>query len=133
MKITSEIFERKLFVLFILVLTVILVINIGKPTVETWGINKTVGWAYDLTVPNLMITCVISLLFTLTYFTLSIFKKKTNRIISVVHIVAFSFILLAYKFLDEGTIFFLNSISIIIFLVNVTWTLVSKKNHKTSS
>jgi hypothetical protein len=127
MKITFEIFERKLFILFILIQTFILLINIGKPSVEIWGINRTVGWAYDLTLPNLIITWSISLLFTLIYFALSIFKKKTNRIISVVHIVAYGITLFAYKFLDEGIIFLLNLLSIIIFLINVTWTLVSKK------
>ena len=132
MKITSKLFERKLFVLFILVQTIHLVINIGKPNIGTWGINKTVGWAYDLTMPNLIITWTISLLFTLTYFALSIFKKKTNSIISIVHIITYGIILLTYKFLDEGIIFFLNFLSIIIFLVNVAWTLVCKKN-KTSS
>jgi hypothetical protein len=63
----------------------------------------------------------------LIYFALSIFKKKTNRIISVVHVVAYGITLFAYKFLDEGIIFLLNILSIIIFLINVTWTLVSKK------
>lgn len=80
----KTIFTKYLFLL--LVLYVIVALSFSD--FSTYGVNKTVGWAYDISDLNFLIGLTYSfsiLLFLIGYGILAILKRKTIFLISVVH------------------------------------------------
>ena len=83
------------------------------------GINKTVGWAFELNYFSLLIFSFSFFVFLLGYGILALTKKETNMIFSIVHviIICLSIILLEKAQLDFLMIF--NCLSIVVFLINM--------------
>ena len=72
-------------ILFLIVIIVFLAILFFASAQETWGLNKTVGWAWDLTNINWWIGVLLALLFfilviILSYkFVLFLFKQLQDK------------------------------------------------------
>ncbi|MEL1239974.1 hypothetical protein [Flavobacterium flavipallidum] len=89
---------------------------------ESIGMNKTVGWAYDIS--NQMFYCALLygfsiLLFFVGYLLLAILGRKTNYHFSIVHFVLIigAFILLNFSFFIFSTI--IGLLSIAVFMKNI--------------
>ncbi|OXA76280.1 hypothetical protein B0A58_07735 [Flavobacterium branchiophilum NBRC 15030 = ATCC 35035] len=90
-----------------------IIINITGET----GINKTVGWAWDLT----SFIIPLSLIYFSTYSALFLMKIKTNMLFSILSILLLLFSVLFKNYI---TVFFL--ISFLIFLSNVIFSIYLK-------
>lgn len=77
-----------MFLLLILLFTFGYVLGYFFGNVETYGVSKTVGWAYNIS-NNVVLTSIIffcsKILFILTYFILFLLKRKTNYYVSLAH------------------------------------------------
>ena len=108
------------FIFFLLISYFVIgtiIINITGQT----GINKTVGWAWDLT----SFIIPLSIIYFSTYSTLFILKIKTNMLFSILSILLLLFSVLFQNYI---TVFFL--ISFLIFLSNVIFSIYLKlKSH----
>src|SRR5215216_7375465 len=61
-----------------------------RTSIETYGVNKTVGWAWDLT--NIYILAFpLYFIYLLGYGLLFLFKIKTNYVVSISHLTAIFF------------------------------------------
>jgi len=104
------------FIFFLLISYFVIgtiIINITGQT----GINKTVGWAWDLT--SLIIP--LSIIYFSTYSTLFILKIKTNMLFSIL-----SILLLLFSVLFQNYIIVFFLISFLIFLSNVIFSIYLK-------
>lgn len=81
------------------------------------GINKTVGWAWDIT----SFIIPLTLIYLSTYLTLYLLKVKTNLILSILSIVLLIF---CFKFYNLIFIFFISSI--LMFLSNCMFSIYLK-------
>ena len=107
-------FIKFVFILLVSIFIIgIIVLNINKNI----GINKTVGWAWDLTgfiIPLLIIQVS-------TYLTLFLLKTKTNLIFSILSI---ALLIICFKFYN--LIFILFIISLLLFLSNCLYSIYLK-------
>jgi hypothetical protein len=126
----AEIFETKLFLTFLLLLFVVVFGKPGEQAIGTIGINRTVNWAWDLTLPNLFITISVTIIFILAYLILFLFKKRTNKVLSITQFGLFAIVSLLYELLSAELIFTLNFISIIVFFANLIWSLRNKSQTR---
>ena len=93
---------------------------------NTYGVNKTVGWAWDLT--NLQVLAFpLYFVYWLGYGAISLMKIKTNYRISIVHFIT---ILLSFVYLDnliiQNIIALIIVISFVLFIANIG---ISFTNH----
>jgi len=82
-----------------------------------FGINKTVGWAWDLT----SFIIPLSIIYFSIYSTLLILKIKTNMLFSII-----SILLLLFSVLFQNYIIVFFFISFLIFLSNVIFSIYLK-------
>ncbi|KGD69152.1 hypothetical protein B0A61_14575 [Flavobacterium aquatile LMG 4008 = ATCC 11947] len=85
------------------------------------GINKTVGWAWDIT----SYIIPLSIIYFSTYLTLYLLKIKTNLIFSILSIVL---LLICFKFYSLIFILFISSI--LLFLSNCIYSIYLKFKKK---
>lgn len=94
-------------------------------TEESYGINKTVGWAYDIS-NQVFYTALIftfsQILFIIGYLIVFLLRRKTNYYLSITHFEIIILTLLFYENFKVNTVFCL--VSIILFFMNVF------KSHK---
>jgi len=98
---------------------------------ETFGINKTVGWQYDITNWLTFVKSIVILGFLFGYGLLMIFRKETNRNLSIVHLITIWILGIWDSFFTTsllGTFIFYTS-SILVFLMNVVWTMRKVKTQ----
>lgn len=93
------------------------------------GINKTVSWnPIDKFVFYLKLYFGLILLFyTIVYGLLTIFKKNTSIKISVIHTLVLVFSLFVINTNFDDIIFFINIVSIILFLSNLIYSILKKE------
>ena len=122
-----DLFRRNLFLLFLLVLLGSFLSNLDKPAIGTYGVNKTVNWAYsyDLAMVNSMTVFVLNAIFIVAYFILFLSKRSTNLYLSIAQFVVFIIVVCFEN--SPNVIFALNFISLFIFVTNVTLTLSKRK------
>jgi hypothetical protein len=87
---------------------------------QFYGINKTVGWAYDIT-NQVFYTALIftfsQILFIIGYLILFLLRRKTNYYLSIAHFEIIILTLLFYENFTVNTIF--SALSITLFFANV--------------
>jgi hypothetical protein len=87
--------------------------------IENYGLNKTVGWAYDISGFTMYYVKYIVFAFFIGYLFLAIIKAKTNFILSITHFILIAFCCLFYdnlrfmRLVDNISI-----IGIFVFLIN---------------
>lgn len=108
---------------FIVLLTVAYctIIFICSKTFGGFGINKTVGWAWDIT----SFVLPLFLIYISTYITLFLLKVKTNMVFSVLSIIFLTLTLLFT--LSNNSLFFVSFItSLLLFLSNCIYSIYFK-------
>lgn len=126
MKIISHLFTKKLFlVLLSPILLLLIYFLFNQNTVETWGVNKTVGWAWDIT-DFIFIYFPLYLLFLISYGILFAFKIKTHLTISIIHILLIAIPILTFSNYNYVT-FYSIVLSVAVFITNI---IISLKNRK---
>lgn len=133
----KQIFERRFLLLIFIVLFIIFFTTFvtGESEIGAWGINKTVGWAWDLTPINLLIFLSTSTIFLLLYSILTLLKYRTNKTLSIIQVILMVTIAIFYKPIGQYILFLLNFLSIIIFISNLIWVIKNRNNifeNKTS-
>jgi hypothetical protein len=92
---------------------------------QSYGVNKTVGWAYDIS-NQVFYTALIftfsQILFIIGYLIVFLLRRKTNYYLSITHFEIIILTLLFYENFKVNTVFCL--VSIILFFMNVF------KSHK---
>ncbi len=121
----SKIYQQRLLILFSIVMVAVFITNDGK--MGTYGINKTVGWAWDLLSINFSILIFSSILFLFTYLILSLLKYRINKIFILVHLVLMILIMVLFMTISPLIILILNILAIAIFFTNLVWTIIRAK------
>lgn len=125
MKLLRYLFQKRLVIVLILIF---ISINLLTRNYKHYGINKTVGWAFDIIDFSPLIFLISFYCFLIVYGIFALSKRKTNLTLSVIHalVISISAILLGNN--RKEFLMITNSISIIIFLVNVFGNLKKLKN-----
>ncbi len=121
----KKIFTKYLFFLLILLFGFGFILAYLFEYEQSYGINKTVGWAYDISNQIFFTSLIFTLsqiLFIIGYLIIFLIRRKTNYYLSIAH---FEIIILTLVFLEN---FIVNAIfsllSIALFFTNVF------KSHK---
>lgn len=117
----GKIITPKRFLALLLALQIgILVLKSGS--VGTWGVNKTVGWAWDFT-NFLFLATPLLIVYLLTYLLFFVFKVKQQTILSLLSVIL---ILINFSFTNNifALVAFLSSI--FLFLVNCIYSIYHK-------
>ena len=88
----KNLFETKMYLIILLCLPLL----VRFSEIENYGINKTVGWAYDFSGFTMYYVKYIVFAFFIGYFFLSIIKAKTNYLLSIIHFILIAFCCLFY-------------------------------------
>lgn len=91
-------FLKYTFIIAIIVFAARLLIKDGS--IETWGANKTVGWALDFCSMAELITVLLFAAAAVIYLLLWIFNMRLNNIVSVIQISLF-FILGIFNLIED--------------------------------
>lgn len=83
----KNLFETKMYLIILLCLPLL----IRFSEIENYGINKTVGWAYDISGFTMYYVKYIVFAFFTGYLFLAILKAKTNFILSITHFILIAF------------------------------------------
>lgn len=130
MKIISRLFTKNLFlVLLSPILLLLMYFLFDKNTVANWGVNKTVGWAWDIT-DFIFIYFPLYLLFLISYGILFVFKIKTHLTISIIHILLITIPILTFSNYNNNynyVTFYSIVLSVVFFITNI---MISLKNRK---
>jgi len=123
MKFINRIFQTKLF-LIILILMIIYSFFLA-PT----GFNRTISWNWidKLNHDIKFFFPLILLFFTVCYGILSLFKKRTDKNLSIIHIILIILTITQIKLHNDYFFFILSVISFVTLLVNIILSL-RKKN-----
>lgn len=124
MKTFNFILERKMFAVILFIIASVVVL---EKIDENFGVSKTVGWAYDWIFFNFVICFLSCVLFFIIYSIIALLKFKTNKTISLAHLILIIIVAYLYKILDVRISLFLNLLSIILFLVNIGWSIIKRK------
>lgn len=107
----------------ILIVTFYTTIFICSKTFGEFGINKTVGWAWDITKFIYFFDLFLFLTYTLIYSILFLLKVRTNTVFTVL---SFVFIILVTVFKESAMISVFYMTSLLIFLSNVIYSIYLK-------
>lgn len=117
-------------VLLIPIVVVMCIILFDLGSTGTWGMNKTVGWAWDLSNFNL-IHFPLYFLFLIIYTVLSLFKIKTQFLLSIIHIFLIVIPWITFSNYNYTLItFYSTALSLIVFVLNVALSIKNRKIYR---
>lgn len=131
MKITNETFKRKS--LLLVLIAIILIISVTQIEVGVWGMNKTVGWAWDIS--NLFWSTLgfAFIIIPAFYLILFFFKIKINKSLSIVQLSLLLLTLLSFTGMDSRLTFLLTILSLVVFITNLIWIIVKRLPYRRTS
>tara|TARA_R110000744_G_scaffold380233_1_gene500358 strand:+ start:5165 stop:5569 length:405 start_codon:yes stop_codon:yes gene_type:complete len=123
----GRLIRKPIFLFAVLVL--IIFAHYYRLAILSYGVNRTVSWYWDLSNINFIISW-FWLVFPIGYGLLALFRKRTNGFLSILQLISIGlvFILNFMLGINEGFIFIIHIISIVVFFLNIIWAL---KNGKT--
>ena len=125
MKFLDAIFKTKMFLVILMLL--IIYFFIFAPT----GFNRTIMWGiFDKL--NYFIKFYfpfILIFYFLTYGILSLLKKKTNKILSIIHTMIIFFSMLILKPKNEDIFVIISLLAFVVFLINIILSLKISTNN----
>ena len=125
-----KIYQKRIFVLMIL----LYFINAFLTSEKTIGINKTIGWAWDISYWSLFVSIISIPIFIIGYGLLAFFKYKTNKRLSIVHLIIVLITIILYSKALIGIILtlilLLQLTSFILFSMNIVWSIKNRKQNK---
>ncbi|MEK6152556.1 hypothetical protein WIW50_04825 [Flavobacteriaceae bacterium 3-367] len=121
----DKLVQKRMF--FLIILMLLIFIYFGG--IGNVGINKTVGWAWDITNWIFFVKNGLWLLFIIGYGILALQKRCTNKNLSILHLILIVLTFFAEDILniDLRLIFILNLISIAVFFMNFVWAIRNRK------
>ncbi|MFP9098330.1 hypothetical protein ACLI09_04690 [Flavobacterium sp. RHBU_24] len=121
-------------IVFLAVGLIILSLFQDYPAIGTYGVNKTVGWAWDIC--NLLPVAVITfiIIFILGYLIMLLFKARVNKIVSMVNLVLL-IVPLSFLFInkfDMNCFIFLGIglLSVLMVFVNIGFAIANSMHSK---
>ncbi len=132
----KKLFTQRFFWLLLIpfifgVIALFIFLNTDAMGTGTWGINKTVGWAWDLSNFNFL-QFILYPIYLVVYGILCLFKVRTNYWLTIIHFGLILYSLFSFMNSDFSLIpFFLTILSFIIFLINTIYS-IKFKLKKTS-
>ena len=113
----SRLIRKRMFFLVFLILIIFSILR-GYSTI---GINRTVGWAWDISNWIFYVKYGTWLLFLIGYGILALLKINTNLSLSILHLISILIILICGEYINYLLIIILslNLISIIVFFTNI--------------
>lgn len=100
------------------------------PSAETWGINKTIGWAFDICSLNISLLLINLTALIVVYGLLSAFRSRVNSIVSATNIIfllAISILLIVnFKSQYCSYVFYMSIITILFPLINIAFAIYYK-------
>ena len=127
MKLIQYFFQRRMVIILILVF---ILINLFTKNYQHYGINKTVGLAYNITEFSPLIFLFTFYIFLFIYGILALSKKETNLAISIVHTIMIIVSAILLENSNNGFLMIFNCISIIVFILNMFKSLKTHKVYK---
>ncbi|EJL59836.1 hypothetical protein PMI10_04022 [Flavobacterium sp. CF136] len=124
MKLIRYFFQKRMVIILFLIF---ILINLFTKNYKHYCINKTVGWAFDITEFSLLIFLFSFYSFLFVYGIFALSKKETNLTISIGHAIIISVSAALLDNNNNGFLMIFNCISIIVFLLNMFKSL---KTHK---
>ncbi|WP_299519668.1 hypothetical protein [uncultured Flavobacterium sp.] len=88
----KNLFETKMYLIILLCLPLL----VRFSEIENYGLNKTVGWAYDISGFTMYYVKYFVFAFFIGYLFLAIIKAKTNLVFSIIHFILIAFCCLFY-------------------------------------
>ena len=122
----TELIEKRMFLLILATILLSIILGGGHPV----GINKTVGWAWD--VSNWMYWFVyLNWIILFGYGFLSLKKYRSNRYLSGVHLILIlvSFLINELLYFNINMIVIFNTVIIIIFIINLIISVSAKRKY----
>lgn len=116
MKFIRCFFQKRMVIILFLIF---ILINLFAKNYKHYGINKTVGWAFDITEFSPVIFLFSFYSFLIVYGILALSKKETNLKISIAHTIIISVSTILLENSNNGFLMIFNCISIIVFLLNM--------------
>lgn len=131
--ITKKLFTHKMFLLLlfpILFLAIAVFVIVNTADMETWGMNKTVGWTWDIANSN-FIQFFLYPVYLFGYGLLFLFKVRTNYRLSLLHfgLIIISAVIFSYSSLSFVT-FCLTFLSFLVFITNIVYSITVKLKPK---
>ena len=123
----DKLIQKRMFVLIIILLMIFTYFGgIGNV-----GINKTVGWALDISNWMFFAKNGTWLIFIIGYGILALLKYWTNKNLSILHLILITLNFVAEDILNTDLILtlILSLISLIVFIMNFLWT-IRNRNKK---
>lgn len=114
----------------IILILVFILINLFTKNYKHYGINKTVGLAFDITEFSPLIFLFSFYIFLFIYGILALSKKETNLAVSIVHTIMIIVSAILLENSNNGFLMIFNCISIIVFLLNMFKSLKTHKVYK---
>ncbi|KGO79298.1 hypothetical protein Q762_14480 [Flavobacterium cauense R2A-7] len=130
-KLFDNLFQKRMFLLVLLIYIFFIFFIMPKD----YGINKTVGWAWDFyEFYSPLIFISLFYLFFIFYSIIALCKWKTNKTISIVHFITILISIYFFEFYSFGFLQLCNFLSILLFLINIIWSFINRQsNIKTSA
>lgn len=127
MKLFRYFFQKRMVIIIFLIF---ILINLFANRYKHYGINKTVGWAWDINMINIspLIFLLLFYVFLLTYGIIALSKRKTNFKLSILHtaIILTSAILMEINEIE--ILMVLNILSLTVFSTNLFGTFTKYKH-----
>lgn len=126
MKLINLIFQKKMFLVVVVIFTVLNYIS------QFDGINKTVGWNWiDLLIfYSPIIYMYLFFLFIIVYSILALIKRLTNFLYSTIHTILIIASAVLFEKYYIQTLLLFNLLSVLIFVLNVYWSLTQSNIQK---
>ena len=117
----DKLVQKRMFLLIILLLMIFTYIG-GNGNI---GINKTIGWAWDISDWLFFARNGSWLIFIIGYGFLALLKYWTNKNLSKLHLILITLTFVADDILniDLRLILTLNVVSVVVFLMNFIWSI----------
>lgn len=125
MKILHYLFQKRIVIVLLLIFVCI---KLFGENYMYFGINKTVGWAFNITDFSPIIFLITFYSFLFVYGILALSKKETNMIISIGHVIVISISAILLENSSNGFLMILNCLSVILFVLNI-FKSVKQKNQ----
>jgi hypothetical protein len=108
-------------------------LQIFQIEIGTWGLNKTVGWAWDLSSLGFLFNLLLLVVFLISYLILLLFKIRFNKTLGFIQIAIILFIGFTSPFQQFPNFnAALNVISVLLLIINIFLSIAKKRKQKSN-
>jgi len=111
---------------------IFILINLFTNNYKSYGINKTVGWAWDISNYSPIVFLLSFYIFLLVYGITALTKKQTNLTLSLLHMLVISISAFLMEFNNVKELMILNYLSVVFFILNFLWIISNSEKTKSA-